>query len=194
MIYFVLALIFSFSQCNGYTVGIIGDSISVPHPVRNEDGWPFLLQEKYQWKIINYSIGSSSTESLVSRLLDLIENHDPDLIIITLGICDSLYQMPIEKTFFNFSQAIHICNKSKIKVMMGSVDINYLQWHGKEYSQNFSKMFNTLKRIFSSNIIIFPFLTYEIEEKYCIEDHFHPNEQGHIIISDAISKYEKFWK
>jgi len=197
MIYIFAFLLFVSSSLSAYTVGIIGDSISMPSPVSKEEGWPYLLEKRYNWHVINCSVGASTTDSLMTRLVDLHDGHAPDMVIITLGICDALYGYPMDRTRQNLQKAISYCIKNNIQVLMGIVDISYLGWHcedyGIEYSKNFRQVYYTLKTSFKGKLKLFPFMTYDIESNYCFEDHFHPNASGHAIIAEEISKMESIW-
>jgi len=193
MIYILTFFLFVTSSLSAYTVGIIGDSISFPHPVSKEEGWPYLLEQKYNWHMVNASVGGSTTDTLMTRLVDLHDAHAPDMVIITLGICDAIYGFSFDRTSSNLRKAVLYCIKNKIQVIIGIVDISYLGWHGEEYSKNFKNIYYGLKVHYKHKLKLFPFMTYDVEENHCIEDHFHPNPSGHAIIADEISKMESYW-
>jgi len=178
------------------TVAVIGDSISYPHPVTYEQGWPSLVSNKYGWDLHNYSIGGSTTETLMERLVRAIEETDPDMVIITLGINDGCVGLPMQTVYMNIAKAIHYAHKQHIMVLVGTVDIQAFGWNGEKYAENFQQLYQLLHMSYKHQAKFFPFMTWNMETDKTFwsgSDPVHPNALGHELIAYEIGKLEYLW-
>lgn len=177
-------------------VGVIGDSISVPWPVDKENAWHSILAKKYDWKVINYSVGGSTTDTLMERMTDLIEKENPSIVFITLGINDGILGKPMQEIYKNLYLSIKYALDHNVEIFVGTVDISCMNWNGKEYSQHFKSLYNILHQHFRHKIHVFPFMTtplMSMPEYFGSPDHFHPNELGHLLIANEVMKFERLW-
>jgi len=74
------------------TVLVIGDSLSDAYNMPREAGWAHLLSEKLgeERRVINASISGETTSGGLSRLGGLLEDFEPDVLLIILGGNDGL--------------------------------------------------------------------------------------------------------
>ena len=69
---------------------VLGDSLSASHGIAVEDGWVSLLEQRLESSgnphvLINASIGGETTRGGLTRLPAMLERHQPDWVIISLG-------------------------------------------------------------------------------------------------------------
>ena len=74
---------------------VMGDSLSAAYGIDNDAGWVNLLRQRLngehgQWQVINASISGETTDGGLRRLPDLLDKHEPDIVIIALGGNDGL--------------------------------------------------------------------------------------------------------
>lgn len=78
---------------------MLGDSLSAGYNIDVKQGWVELLnqklqQEGYPHTVINGSISGDTTTQGLLRLPTLLEQHDPEIVIIELGGNDALRGTP----------------------------------------------------------------------------------------------------
>ena len=56
---------------------ILGDSLSAAYGMKQQQGWPHLLQQRTQWQLVNASISGETTAGGLARLPALLEQHQP---------------------------------------------------------------------------------------------------------------------
>ncbi|MBQ0742503.1 MAG: arylesterase, partial [Pseudomonas sp.] len=78
---------------------IVGDSISAAFGLEIDQGWTALLEERLEEEgadieVMNASVSGDTTAGGLARLPRLLEQHNPDLVVIELGGNDGLRGMP----------------------------------------------------------------------------------------------------
>jgi acyl-CoA thioesterase-1 len=172
---------------------ILGDSLTEGLGVAKEQAYPSLLEKKInasgkKWQVVNAGISGSTSAGSEKRLQWLMKNKI-DLLIIALGANDGLRGLKIEATKKNLSQTIELAKKNKIKIVLAGMLLppNY----GKEYRNQFEKLFLDLSKKY--DLILIPFLLDKVggEIQMNQSDGIHPNEKGHEIIADTVFKIIK---
>lgn len=97
LVFAVLALPAVASQ---NTLLIVGDSLSAAYGVPSETAWVQLLRNRLEskglndWEVVNASISGETTDGGARRLPDLLEENEPDVVVIELGGNDGLRGFP----------------------------------------------------------------------------------------------------
>ena len=76
----------------GATVLILGDSLSYGTGANAGEDYPTLLAKSTGWNIINEGVPGDTTAGGLARLPELLEQHQPKLLIVELGGNDLLHQ------------------------------------------------------------------------------------------------------
>ncbi|WP_068469035.1 GDSL-type esterase/lipase family protein [Candidatus Protochlamydia phocaeensis] len=176
-------------------IGVIGDSISSSE--NKEQGITYinllasyLQADGYSVRMINDSFAASRTDSALLRLENMIQTDKPNILIITLGVADYVFNCPHRQIRDNLSATIKYALNEKIEVMLGIVDPFYLDGilnRGKDfYSLYFKEIFTGLAEAYP--ITAFPFFTFQIagDPYYHLGDFIHPNLEGHKVIANTI--------
>ncbi len=173
---------------------ILGDSLTEGYGVAKSDAFPALLEKKMRedsypnLKIVNSGIGGSTSASALSRLKWVLKSK-PQLVILALGGNDGLRGTDLKTTEKNLDQAIQYAQEKGVRVILAGMQIppNY----GKEYTENFKKIFPRLAKKYKVKLI--PFLLKGVggEADLNLPDGIHPNEEGHQVIADNLYKFLK---
>jgi acyl-CoA thioesterase-1 len=105
-------------------------------------------------------------------------------VLLALGANDGLRGLKVEESEKNLAEAIEYAQKEKVRVILGGLMMppNY----GKDYTDKFKKMYDSLAKKYKLTFI--PFLLDKVagNPKYNLADGIHPNEEGHKIIADNV--------
>lgn len=167
-------------------VGIVGDSISVPLPIKPADGYIYLLEDELDFKLVNYSIGGSTTRTLLPRLKEMFERHHPDIVIIALGINDGGFGLSHEEVLNNLKAGVEYVLAKNVPLFVGTVDLSFYNWHNPIYCANFKNIYINLKHAYPQ-IELYPFMTFKLINEpsyFAIDEKVHPNPMGHRRIAD----------
>jgi len=126
---------------------VLGDSLSAAYQMEQAESWPSLLEDQlkqdgYRYTVFNSSIVGDTTEGGLSRLPRLLEELEPDVVIIELGGNDGLRGLPLKVTRSNLQTMIEISRTAGAGVVLAGVQLppNY----GKTYTRRFSEMYTGL--------------------------------------------------
>ena len=169
---------------------IIGDSLCEGYGVAKEQGFVSLLEKKFEKSsrkvtIVNTSISGSTTASAKGRIQwQLKAKQKPTHVFLALGGNDGLRGLKISEVKKNLEEAIELAKKNGIKIIL--VGMLAPPNYGKEYSEQFIKVFEELKSKY--NPIWIPFLLKDVAgvAKVNQADGIHPNEEGHKIIAETV--------
>jgi len=90
----------------GATVLILGDSLSYGTGAKPEEAYPVLLEKATGWHIVNAGVPGDTTSGGLQRLPDLLEAHQPKLLLIELGGNDLLRQVSAKQVESNLKSLI----------------------------------------------------------------------------------------
>jgi acyl-CoA thioesterase-1 len=166
------------------TVLVVGDSLSAEYGLRRGTGWvPLLNQslvaEKKSVKVVNASISGDTTSGGRSRLVGLLAQHKPAVVVIELGGNDALRGLPLDMTEKNLSAMVQASKKSGAKVLLLGMQVppNY----GGAYGATFSGLFNKVAK--AEKVALVPSFLQGIADAedptgQFQADRIHPNEQA----------------
>jgi len=170
------------------TLLILGDSLTEGLGVAKEKAYPALVEKKLKAAgkditVINGGNSGSTTASGPSRLRWHLKAK-PDALLLALGANDGLRGLDLTESEKNLSQTIALAQEKKLKVILAGMKVppNY----GKEYSDRFEKMFETLAK--QHKVPLIPFLLKDVGGVRSLNqaDGIHPNEKGHEIIAETV--------
>lgn len=90
----------------GSRVLALGDSLTAGAGVTPEEAWPDLLAGRTGWVVTNGGVSGDTSGDALRRLPSLLEEHNPVLVLVTLGGNDMLHQLPQEETVANLGQIL----------------------------------------------------------------------------------------
>ncbi|HEY0664894.1 MAG TPA: GDSL-type esterase/lipase family protein [Gallionella sp.] len=90
----------------GSRVLALGDSLTAGAGVTSDEAWPALLAGRTGWEVTNGGVSGDTSAAALRRLPSLLEQHDPVLVLVTLGGNDMLRRIPRQETVANLEQII----------------------------------------------------------------------------------------
>lgn len=90
----------------GAVVLVLGDSISAGYRLAPEDAWPARLAERTGWVVVNGGVSGDTTAQARARLPDLIDAHQPTLVIVELGGNDMLRKQSVAEASANLEAIV----------------------------------------------------------------------------------------
>ncbi|MGF1759602.1 multifunctional acyl-CoA thioesterase I/protease I/lysophospholipase L1 [Photobacterium sagamiensis] len=171
-------LIFLFSlNAWSNTLLVVGDSLSAGYQMRAEQSWPVLLEPMLQRQghkvtVVNASISGDTTGNGLARLPALLQQHNPDYVIIELGANDGLRGFPPATIRKNLSQMISQIQAMDAKALLMQIHVppNY----GKRYSETFRTIYPQLSKEFATPLLPFFLERIILREEWIMEDGLHP--------------------
>ena len=128
--FFALLLLYGLSACSKpeaalpakATVLILGDSLTQGVGASSaQTSYPELLKQQTQWNIINGGISGNTSAQALARLPELLQQHQPKLVIIGIGGNDFLQRLSNSDTQANIAQSIALSQQSGAQVLLVAV-------------------------------------------------------------------------
>lgn len=161
------------------TILAFGDSLTYGTGTSSDKAYPAVLASLINRKVINAGVPGEISEKGLPRLSALINQHQPDLIIICHGANDILRKLDINQTRSNLQKMIDIAKHNDSQVVLVGVP---------EFSLflSTSPIYGELAEI--NKLLIADDILAEILSKNAFKsDHVHPNSQGYQLLAENIS-------
>ena len=143
-----------------------------------------LQEQGYEHRVVNASISGETTAGGLRRLPALLDQHQPDLVIIELGANDGLRGYPIVNLRSNLDQLARLSADAGARVVMLPMEIppNY----GSRYTSGFRQSF--VKVAEATDSILAPFLLDKVAVNPDLmqADGLHPTVEAQPILLDNI--------
>jgi acyl-CoA thioesterase I len=175
---------------------VVGDSISAGFGIPVQQGWVVLLQEQLQQLvpgvlIHNASISGDTTQGGIARLPALLQEQQPDLLIIELGGNDALRGTPLPLIEKNLAAMIAMAEHEGIMVMLLGMKIppNY----GQKYADGFTSIYAKLAR--EQETLYLPFLLEGVatHPELMQADGIHPTAAAQPAMAKAVLGAMEVW-
>lgn len=167
---------------------ILGDSISAGFGMSSEDAWVSLLEQRLEQKfpgqheVINSSMSGETAAGALSRLPNLLQNHQPDVVIIELGGNDGLRGQPPTLIERNLDRLVVMSLEAGADTLLFGIKIppNY----GTAYSQAFEDNFKRLAE--RHEIPLLPFFLEGVagNDDLMQADGIHPRAEAQPLLLD----------
>lgn len=192
VIYLFLCMFF-FAACHaekvpaipsGATVLVLGDSLSYGTGADKNEDYPSLLAANTGWNIVNAGVpGDTSADGLL-RLPELLDAHQPKLLIIELGGNDFLHSVPVTQTIENLKTAISLAKLKNITIVLVAIP---------EFSPLMAAMgglsdhpiYEKLAK--ENNVLLVRDVFSEVLSKNALKaDYIHPNAAGYRAVEEKM--------
>ena len=182
-----LLVIFSLPSAAA-TLLVLGDSISAGYGMDVEKGWVQLLANELEpeHKVVNGSISGDTTAGGVYRLPTLLEEYQPDIVIIELGGNDGLRGYPLTRMKTNLINMIEQTRKAGAEPMLLGILIppNY----GERYADSFANTYVEVAE--QTDTLLVPLIEKALlGRKELIQgDGIHPNETAQPMLMAKVTE------
>ncbi len=160
---------------------VLGDSLSAAYGIRVDAGWVSLLQKRLDerrlpWRVINGSVTGDTTAGGLSRLPNLLKQHDPAIVIIELGSNDGLRGLSFKQLRNNLNEMIDAVEHHGGRVMLvgGRLPPNY----GAAYTEAFHRLFHEVAAERSLPLVPFLLDGVALDPGLMQADGYHPAAQA----------------
>jgi acyl-CoA thioesterase-1 len=186
---FVL-LLTAFNPAYSKTLMILGDSLSAGYQMSIEQAWPSLLTQDLADKdqdvnVVNASISGDTTGNGLARLPKLLEQHQPDYVLIELGANDGLRGFPPGLIGNNITQMVALIRQADAKPMI--MQIHVLPNYGKRYTEAFSSIFPSTAEKLDVPLLPFFLEGVIVNPDWMMSDGLHPKPEAQAWISDFVA-------
>lgn len=168
--------------------------MSVGYGLHPEQGWVHLMsrqliRENYSYRLVNSSVTGDTTTNGLNRLPRLLDQYDPDIVIIELGGNDGLRGLPLKLIEQNLSSMIELAQQRKARVLLLGMHIppNY----GQRYTAAFHRLYQRLSKRYQTGLM--PFLLEGVGDRSELmqPDGIHPAQQAQPLIMNNVWPYLK---
>lgn len=186
----LVLLILFMSPAFAKSILVVGDSLSAGYQMPIENAWPSLLTQDLAEKgqtvqVINASISGDTTGNGLARLPNLLNQHQPDYVLIELGANDGLRGFPPGLIQNNLEQLIDMVREANAKPLL--MQIHVLPNYGKRYTEAFSAIYPKVAE--SKSVPLLPFFLegVVIKPEWMMSDGLHPKPEAQPWISNFVA-------
>lgn len=173
-----------------YEILVLGDSLSAAYNLRSDQGWVYLLNQKWQESsqpvsLINAAISGDTTDGGLARLPRLLALHEPTHLYIELGGNNGLQGHKPSKIKQNLINMIEMAQSQGVKVILQEMQIptNY----GARYTRTFNKIFHDLAQQYQVPLIPFFLEEIALNPELMMRDGIHPTKEAQPMIVEFMS-------
>lgn len=161
----------------GSAVVVLGDSLSYGTGANTGEDYPTLLAKSTGWNIINAGIPGDTTAGGLERLPELLEEHQPKLLIVELGGNDLLHQTPQSEIMTNLKNILTLAKAQGVKTILVAIpEISALKAAVGNLSDH--PLYETIAQETATPLIEDVF-SEVLSERDLKADQIHPNAQGY---------------
>lgn len=171
------------------TLLVLGDSISAAYGMDLEQGWVTLMDrrlaaERSGWRVVNASISGDTTDGGLRRLPQLLESHQPAVVLIELGGNDGLRGFPIQRMRDALSAMVQQAQARGAQVALLSMAIppNF----GKRYTDLFTTSFEHIAESTGATLVPFILDGIATDSQLMQADGIHPTAAAQPMIVDNV--------
>jgi acyl-CoA thioesterase-1 len=170
----------------GSQVLALGDSLTQGAGVTHEQAWPDLLARKTGWVVVNGGVNGDTSEAALRRLQDLLEQHNPVLVLVTLGGNDMLHNIPQQQTIANLERILTLIKAHGAKpVLLATPSPSPM----RVVFQNLSAPDFYRKVAEAQHVPLIEAAIADVLSDPTLKvDALHPNAEGHVRLAEKIYK------
>lgn len=155
-----------------------GDSLTRGTGARIEQAYPTILQELLGREVINAGIPGEVSAKGLKRLPQVLEEYQPDLVILCHGGNDFLRRMDRDQTIANLRAMITLIQKSGAEVVLVGVPQFGFALYPPKFYREIAREF----KVPYEDKIIGELLS----DRALKSDNIHPNAAGYRLMAEAI--------
>ncbi len=175
----------------GETVLILGDSLSYGTGANAGEDYPTLLAKSTGWNVINEGIPGDTTTGGLERLPNLLEQHQPKLLIVELGGNDLLHQTSPSKIVSNLKVILSQAKKQGVKTILVAIpEFSPLKAAVGNLSDH--PLYEKLAKETATPLIADVFSDV-LSDRDLKADQIHPNALGYIEVGNKMAQALKQW-
>lgn len=182
--------------CTGFNTAfaskilILGDSLTAADGVNPKNSWVSLIDQRLKqaygerYQLVNAGTSGNTTHNGLVRLPDLLEQHKPSFVVLSLGSNDGLRGLPLARLRENLGSMISlsIAKQAQVMLIAAVLPTNY----GSKYRTQFNQVFEDLAQ--EAELTLVPALLESIGGRSDLmqADGLHPTDAAQTIIAQNI--------
>ena len=165
---------------NNSVILAFGDSLTYGYNVSKTESYPVVLETLTGLKVINAGVSGEVSKQGLKRLPEVLDDHNPQLMILCHGGNDLLRKMDMKDMESNLSSMIQLSLDRGIPVILLGIPKPGL----------FLSSFDIYEKIATSMGIIFieDLIPDILGDKLLKSDSIHPNKEGYYFMAEEIYK------
>lgn len=173
---------------NTRTLLVVGDSLSAAYGIETQHGWVSLLAQRLQqtdtdWQVENASISGETTGGALERFPELLDRHQPDVVILELGGNDGLRGFSPQRIRDNLAAMIEQSQPQADVLVLGmEIPPNY----GKAYTSAFREIYPSLARDYDTALVPFLLAGVYDRDNMMQSDGIHPQADAQPIMLENV--------
>ncbi len=171
---------------------VLGDSLSSAHGMDVAQGWVSILERRVvacqpPQTVINASKSGETSAGGLARLESLLQEHQPELVIIELGGNDGLQGKDIKIIEQTLTQMVQQAKQANAQVLL--VEIMIPSYRGFFYTRKFNKMYHRIAK--KENVALIPFFAENVNDvaEKTQADMIHPTAEVQMEIYGHVWPY-----
>ena len=171
---------------------MLGDSISAGYGMNVDDGWVNLMnqtlrQRELAYRMVNASISGETTVGGLKRLPDLLQEHEPSIVVIELGGNDGLRGYPTTKIMDNLLTITELVKAAGAQPVIITMRIppNY----GPRYTRAFEQVFADAADQSKATLVPFLFEELAVDAQMMQDDGIHPTAKAQPLLVEGFLPY-----
>lgn len=168
---------------------VVGDSLSAGYGVSTEQRWVNLLAQRINqhcgsFAVVNASVSGDTSNGGLSRLPELLANHQPSVVIIELGGNDGLRGISIQIMRDNLQRMVALSKQAGASVMLLGIRLpaNY----GPDFVNAFHQVYYDVSEAESVPLVPFFLEGVALDRALMQGDGIHPNDKAQPILRDNV--------
>jgi len=158
-----------------------GDSLTYGTGASPKNSYPTILSQLTGHTVVNAGIPGEISEHGLRRLPGLLDEHQPELLILTHGANDILRKLPLDKARENLEAMVQLAQQRNIKVVMLAVpSFNVLVLNSAPFYSQVAEGHNVP--------IDLDTLADIIGDRSLKADRVHPNDAGYRVMAENVFK------
>lgn len=166
-------------------IAVLGDSLSAGYGLAPEQSWVSLMAaELPEHTVVNAAISGDTTGNGLARLEQVLNDSEPDLLILELGANDALRGLPVAHIKSNLQRIIIESKTAGADVVVLGIKIpsNY----GPRYNQQFEKIFSDLAKQHQLPLVPFFLEAIALDPHHFQADQVHPTVEAQPLILQTV--------
>lgn len=173
------------SDTPGEVILCFGDSLTYGTGAAEHMSYPAQLSRMIGRPVINSGVPGDTTKKALQRLQADVLDHEPDIVLITLGGNDLKNGVPKTEAFDNLKTIVQGIQSQGALVVLAGID---LPFYGKDYGSGYRQLAKETGSVLIPNIF-----KGIMGKKNLMSDPIHPNDKGYTIVAEkfyrAVSPY-----
>jgi acyl-CoA thioesterase-1 len=173
----------------GPLVALLGDSLTSGWRLSADEAYPAVLgrtlaQRGRPVRVLNAGVSGDTATQGLARLPAVLA-HEPDVLVVALGINDGLRGLPLEGAEAALRRILDEGRAAGAEILLVGVRIPEAA-HGAEYARRFEEMYARLAAEYKVTFV--PDLLAEVagRPELLFPDELHPNAAGHALLAETV--------